>query len=86
MNDNYRQINAREADELGQRLATLLRAKHTAQAYMLLAPVLAQRTPFALLDRVGRAVGVESLPAVNAFLEEIADRKTEGGWVVIASA
>jgi hypothetical protein len=79
-------INTREADELGERLATLLRVKHTAQAYTLLAPVLAQRTPFALLDRIGRAVGAESPPVVNALLEEIADRKTEGGWVVIASA
>jgi 3-methyladenine DNA glycosylase AlkD len=79
-------INARKADELGERLATLLRAKHAAQAYTLLAPVLAQRTPFALLDRIGRAVGAESLSTVNAFVEEIADRKTEGGWVVIASA
>jgi hypothetical protein len=79
-------INAREADELGQRLATLLRAKHGTQAYMLLSPVLAQRTPFALLDRIGRAVGGEALSTVNAFMDEIADHKTEGGWVVIASA
>jgi 3-methyladenine DNA glycosylase AlkD len=78
-------INPQEADELGERLATLLRAKHTTQAYTLLAPVLAQRTPFVLLGRIGRAVGAESLPAVNAFMEEIANRKTEGGWVVIAS-
>jgi 3-methyladenine DNA glycosylase AlkD len=86
MNAKNQHINAREADELGEHLAALLRAKHTARAYALLAPVLAQRRPFALLDRIGRAVGGEALSAVNAFMDEIADRKTEGGWVVIASA
>ena len=79
-------ISARDADELGEQLAVLLRMKHAAEAYTLLAPVLAQRTPFALLDRIGSAVGAASLSNARPFLEEIADRKTEGGWVVIASA
>jgi hypothetical protein len=55
-------------------------------AYAQLAPVLAQRTRFRFLDLVGEAVGSGPLPAVNAFLERIAVEKTEGGWVVMASA
>jgi len=64
------------------------------QAYALLSPVLAERTPFPLLGRIGEAVGAGPLEAaspeqgrrVNAFLERIAAAKTEGGWVVIGSA
>ena len=75
-----------EAEELGQRIAALVRGGQTAQAYTLLAPVLAARTPFPISGRIGAAIGVEPLPAVNAFLDKIAGYKTEGGWVVIASA
>jgi hypothetical protein len=52
----------------------------------LLAPVLAERTPFRLLDRIGAAVAVGPIPATNTFLNCIAAEGTEGGWVVIASA
>jgi 3-methyladenine DNA glycosylase AlkD len=56
--------------------------------------VLAERTPFRLLDRIGEAVGAGSLETTcpeydrraNAFLDRIAADRTEGGWVVIASA
>jgi 3-methyladenine DNA glycosylase AlkD len=79
-------MKARQADELGQRIAALVRARQTTQAYTLLAPVLAARTPFPISGRIGAAIGAEPLPAVNAFLDKIAGYKTEGGWVVIASA
>lgn len=52
----------------------------------MLAPVLAERTPFRLLDRIGEAIGGGPLSAVNTFLTRIAADKTEGGWVVVASA
>jgi len=89
-----RQMKTKEARELGQRLAALLQAGRTTQAYTLLSPVLAERTPFRLLRHIGGAVGAGPLdPAcleqgrrVNAFLERIAAAETEGGWVVIASA
>lgn len=51
-----------------------------------LAPAVTGRTPFALLDRIGEAVGTGPVAAVNAFLEETARSDTMGGWVVIASA
>lgn len=79
-------MNAHEADELGQRIAALVQRKQPARAYALLAPVLAERTPFRLLDRIGAAVGAGPLPAVNSFLDRIAKARTEGGWVVIGSA
>lgn len=79
-------MNAREADELGVRVAALVQSDQQAAAYTLLAPILAERTPFRLLDRVGGVVGAGALSPVNAFLERIAAWQTEGGWVVIASA
>ena len=103
-------MKAKEARELGERIAALVQAGQIAQAYALLAPVLAKRTPFRLLDRIGEVVGAGPLEAarpelalspspllrmnsvegrsrrVNPFLDRIAADKTEGGWVVIASA
>jgi len=87
-------MKAKEARELGKRIAALVQAGQIAQAYDLLSPVLAGRTPFRLLDRIGEAVGAgpleEACPEydrrANTFLERIAADRTEGGWVVIASA
>jgi 3-methyladenine DNA glycosylase AlkD len=52
----------------------------------MLAPVLAERTPFKMLGYIGEAVGKGSIEATNEFLSRIAAAKTEGGWVVIGSA
>ena len=52
----------------------------------MLAPVLAQRTKFAMLRHIGDLVGLEAIAPVNQFLNRIATDQTEGGWVVIASA
>ena len=79
-------MNAKEADELGERIAALVESDQQDQAHALLAPTLAERTPFLLLDRIGRTVGVGPLAQVNAFLDCIAAERTEGGWVVIGSA
>lgn len=79
-------MKTQEARELGTRIAVTVQAGQPEDAYALLAPVLAERTPFRLLGRIGEAVGAGPLPEVNAFLERIAAGKTEGGWVVIASA
>jgi 3-methyladenine DNA glycosylase AlkD len=79
-------MRAREARELGERIATLVRAGQIGKAYTLLAPVLAQRTPFDMLRRIGKPVGESPLEPVNAFLERVAADRTEGGWVVIAKA
>jgi 3-methyladenine DNA glycosylase AlkD len=79
-------MRAKEADELGAQVAALAHRGQEKQAYSLLVPVLAERTPFRLLDRVGRAIGAGPLPETHAFLARIASGRTEGGWVVIGSA
>lgn len=79
-------MNARQADDLGQRLAALIQTGPPEQAYVHLAPTLAARTPFRYLDRIGAAVGGGPLAETDLFLDCIAAGRTEGGWVVIASA
>jgi hypothetical protein len=79
-------MKTQEARSLGKRLANLVQAGEKEQACALLAPVLGQRTPFAMLRRIGEPVGLEALDPVNAFMDRIAAGKSEGGWVVIASA
>ncbi len=79
-------MKTREARELGERLAALVGDGQLTAANDLLAPVLAERTPFHLLDRIGEPVGAGLLEPANAFLERIAAARTMGGWVVIASA
>jgi len=79
-------MKTQEAKELGERIASLVQARQPLKAYALLVPILAQRTPFPLLERIGEAIGAGSLKSVNIFLEHIAAAKTEGGWVVIGRA
>ena len=55
------------------------------EAYELLSPILAERTPFAMLRRIGEPVGACPQKATDAFLDLIATDRTEGGWVVIQS-
>jgi hypothetical protein len=79
-------MKAKEADLLGAEVAACVQAGRPEDAYALLAPVLAERTPFRLLDRAGQVVGAGPLPETMPFLDRIAGQRTEGGWVVIASA
>jgi 3-methyladenine DNA glycosylase AlkD len=79
-------MKTQEARELGERIAALVQEGQIARAYEILSPVLARRTPFAMLRRIGAPAGAGPLEPVNAFLERIAAHKTEGGWVVIAGA
>jgi hypothetical protein len=79
-------MKAQEARTLGKQIAGAILGKEKGKAFTLLQPVLDQRTPFRLLDIIGEAVGTGPLPVVRDFLEQIAAGKTEGGWVVIATA
>lgn len=79
-------MKTQEARELSRRIAALVQTGQPDEAYTLLSPVLAERTPFPLLGRIGEAVGVGPLETANAFLEHVAADRTEGGWVVIGSA
>jgi hypothetical protein len=79
-------MNKKEARQLGKQLAELVHEGNISGAYEMLAPVLSERTQFYKLDCIGEEVGGESMEGVNHLLDHIADGKTEGGWVVIASA
>jgi len=78
-------MDTSEARILGQHLAELVSRGHIAAAYDQLSPTIHDRTPFRLLDLIGQAVGACHLEVANAFAEQVAAEKTEGGWVVIAS-
>ena len=65
------------------RLRGRIQAGQVKGAYALVAPVLAEGTPFILLGRIGRATWVCPQEILDAFLEHVASAKTEGGWVII---
>ena len=79
-------MKAKQARELGRQISACVHTGDLDQAYALLAPVLAERTRFAKLDLIGEAVVAGPLEPANAFLDQIAAHKTEGGWVVIGQA
>jgi hypothetical protein len=86
-------VRAQEARDLGRKVTALVQMKRPEDAYDLLSPVLAERTPFRLLRYIGEAAGgdpkagdLEGRQRVDALLERISTEGTEGGWVVIASA
>jgi 3-methyladenine DNA glycosylase AlkD len=79
-------MKTKTAKALGERIAALVQAEQPEEAYALLAPVLAERTPFDMLRHIARPIGAGPLETANAFLERIAADRTEGGWVVIATA
>lgn len=76
-------MNSREADEVAALLTGYLAAGDCASAYGALKPVLEQRTPFRLLDRITAAAGPGPQPETGLLLDQIAEDGREGGWVVI---
>lgn len=79
-------MKATEADALGAEIANSVQGGEIDQACAILVPILAGRTPFRFLDRIGRAIGASPLAQMDPFLERIAAGQTEGRWVVIGSA
>jgi hypothetical protein len=71
---------------LGREISVFLAGERLDEALALLAPVLAERTPFRYLDRIGRAVGNGPAEAADALLDRIATDGAEGAWPVIGSA
>jgi 3-methyladenine DNA glycosylase AlkD len=78
-------INTQEARLLGKQASGLIAAGQTILALDLLTTVLAERTPFAKLRRIGEPIGAGPVREVDAFLDLVAEGRTEGGWVIIAS-
>ena len=79
-------MNSRETDALGNQLSVLLEGGLYHQAHDLLSPILAQKTPFPLLGRIGAKLGSGSPAQVNPFLDQVAAGQTMGGWVVLGDA
>lgn len=79
-------MKARQADALGAEIAGWVQCGEVDRACAALEPILAGRTPFRFLDRIGRAIGAGPLPETSPVLERIAAGQTEGRWVVIGSA
>ena len=77
-------MKTQEADTLGQSIATLLKEGRPNQAFTRLDPILAERTPFAMLRRVGAQIGQNSLEHVDSYLARIAATETVGSWPVIS--
>jgi 3-methyladenine DNA glycosylase AlkD len=78
-------MNTKEATQLGEEIATLVQQNEIEAGYARLAPVLAERTPFPKLERIGAPVGKLSLEVGHSFASRIAADRTEGGWVVIGA-
>jgi 3-methyladenine DNA glycosylase AlkD len=78
-------MKAREARQLGEEIASLIQKDQIEAGYALLVPVLAERTPFPMLERIGTPSGKLSLAAGRHLAARIAADKTEGGWVVIGA-
>ena len=76
-------MNSHEADALGKRMAQCLASGNVTGAYAVLEPVLAQRKPFRMLDRIAAAAGAGQWSHTSSLLDLIAADQSEGGWVVI---
>ena len=64
-------MNAKTADQLGNELKRLVQLGQVHDAVALLEPVLAERTPFRYLDRVGNAIDVADPMYLDRFVELI---------------
>lgn len=78
-------MNKIEARRLGESVATLVRNGQISKAYEMLSPALVARTQFYKLDCIGEEIGAVTLEMADPLLDYIADTRSEGGWVVIAS-
>lgn len=85
MSGSYHIINTAEARLLGKQASGLIEAGQIVLARDLLTTVLEERTPFAKLRCIGEPIGAGPMREVNAFLALVAEDRTEGGWVIIAS-
>lgn len=78
-------MKAKEAHQIGNEIAALVQEGQLETGYARLAPVLAERTPFPMLERIGAPTGKLSSEIGRGFAARIVADQTEGGWVVIGS-
>jgi 3-methyladenine DNA glycosylase AlkD len=80
------QMKLKEAEIIGKSLIPLLKSGELRLAYEKLAPILAEKVPFPVLERLGQSIGIHEIHFVNPFLSQIASQRTMGGWVIIGGA
>jgi hypothetical protein len=78
-------MNMQTAVQISEEIVSQLESGDVENAFNRLAPVLAERTPFRFLDRMGTTIGASGLDTTEDFLERVAAENTEGGWPVIGS-
>jgi hypothetical protein len=78
--------SASEARAFGKSVSEALSCRGAFSALELVNEILSERTPFRLLDLVGAELNSAARNEVDELLQAIAGRRSEGGWVVIASA
>lgn len=76
-------MKTKEAMKLGGQILESVLADQFEAGYAHLAPVLAKKTPFPMLERIGKTIGAGSPARANPFMDHIAEHQTMGGWVVI---
>lgn len=73
--------------DYGRLVGSYIQQDDLAGAYHELSLVLAERTPFRILEKISmgiwQATGTNLLGRIDDFIDDIAAHKTEGGWVVI---
>ena len=79
-------MRTEEAREIGKQVASLVHRGRPQEAYTLLAPTLAERIKFPMLERIGEPIGAGPIDSTNTFMDLVAHGKTMGGWVVIGAA
>ena len=77
---------AAQARAYGAQVRQTLENEGVPAALVALNDILCERTPFRLLDLVGAALDTADANAVDELLRAIGKQRSEGGWVVIASA
>ena len=78
--------SAAQARAYGAQVRQTLETSGVPAALDALNDILCERTPFRLLDLVGAALDSADEKIVDDLLPAIAAQRSEGGWVVIASA
>ncbi len=79
-------LNTGAARTLGREVGARLERGDARGAFRLVEPLLTERIPFAMLDRVAREFGQASLEAQDGLLEQLARNGAIGSWPLIGTA
>jgi 3-methyladenine DNA glycosylase AlkD len=79
-------MNTQQATALGQEIAAFVAQGDIKRAVNHLAPTLASKTPFALLDRIGAQIGAGEIENTNVFMDELVQVNALGVWAILGSA